>query len=298
MPASSRLEAATRPRGASAWSRWRLPLFLLAPMCALMLVAFVLPVGQFLRFSFYRFSGGRMQEEFTFDTYARFLTDELSYITIYDTLRLALFSTALALLIGYPLAYALWRTRSAALQKFIALVVFAPVLVSVVVRSYGWTVLLADQGPVNYLLMKLGLTSAPVALVYNFTGTLISLAHVFLPFVVFPIVASMMRLDPTLREAAEDLGATWWTVFWRVTFPLTLPGVVAGAQMAFTLSLGAFVTPAILGGGRVLVLPIQIYSATIDINWPMAAVGGIALLVMAFVAVAAFNRLLRYSEPV
>ena len=286
------------PLWPSVWSRWRMPILLLIPMAALLLVAFVLPVGQFLQYSFYGFRGGRIQEVFTLDTYTQFLTDELYHITLYDTVRLAIFSTALSLLIGYPLAYALWRVRNPTLQKAIALIVFAPVLVSVVVRSYGWTVLLADQGPVNYALIKLGLISAPVSLVYNFTGTLISLSHVFLPFVVFPIVASMVRLDPTLREAAEDLGATWWTIFRRVTFPLTLPGVVAGAQMCFTLSLGAFVTPAILGGGRVLVLPIQIYSATIDINWPMAAVGGIALLVMAFIAVAAFNRLLKYSESV
>ncbi|MFI5012322.1 MAG: ABC transporter permease [Hyphomicrobiales bacterium] len=296
MAASSPPEAAAGVRRSA--SAWRRPAALLAPTLALMLVAFVLPVGIFLQYSFYRFRGGRLEETFTLETYAKFLFDELYQITLYDTLRLALLSTALSLFIGYPLAYALWRTTSASVQKLMALIIFAPVLVSVVVRTYGWTVLLADQGPVNYILMRLGLISEPVPLVYNLTGTLISLAHVFLPFVVFPILASMLRLDPSLREAAEDLGAGWWTTFLRVTFPLTLPGVVAGAQICFTLSLGAFVTPAIMGGGRVLVLPIQIYTATSDINWPLAAVGGLCLLAMAFVAVGLFNRLLKYSEAV
>ncbi|CAH1662409.1 ABC transporter permease [Chelatococcus asaccharovorans] len=294
MAASSRREAGAAGRAKAERSAW----VLLTPMCLLMAVAFILPVGLFLLYSFYRFRGGRLEETFTLETYWRFMTDELYLITIYDTLQLAVMATLLCLVISYPLAYAMWRMRSSGLQKLIAFIVFAPVLVSVVVRSYGWTVVLADQGPVNFILTRLGLTSGPVSLVYNMTGTVISLAHVFLPFVVFPILASMLRLDPTLREAAEDLGASWWKTFRSITLPLTLPGVVAGAQICFTLSLGSFVTPAILGGGRVLVLPIQIYTATSDINWPVAAVGGLCLLVMAFIAVVAFGRLSQYSEAV
>ena len=125
---------------------------------------------------------------------------------------------------------------------------------------------------------------------------MISLTHVFLPFVVFPIFSSLTRLDPELKEAAEDLGAGWWTTFRRITFPLSLPGVVAGAQICFTLALGAFVTPAMLGGGRVLVLPLQVYNATSEINWPVAAVGGMALLIISMIAVAGFNRLLEIQR--
>jgi putative spermidine/putrescine transport system permease protein len=165
-----------------------------------------------------------------------------------------------------------------------------------VVRSYGWIVLLSDQGPVNWLLLRLGIIAEPLTLVFNLIGVVISLTHVFLPFVVFPIFSSLTRIDPALKEAAEDLGATWWTTFRRITFPLSLPGVVAGAQISFTLALGAFVTPAMLGGGRVFVLPLQIYNATSEINWPVAAVGGMALLIISMIAVAGFNRLLKYSE--
>jgi putative spermidine/putrescine transport system permease protein len=146
------------------------------------------------------------------------------------------------------------------------------------------------------MLKSFGIFSTPVTLVFNLTGVVISLTHVFLPFVVFPIYSTLTRLDPALKEAAEDLGAGWWTTFRRVTLPLSLPGLVAGAQICFTLALGAFVTPAMLGGGRVLVLPLQIYSATSDINWPVAAVGGIVLLLGSMIAVAAFNRLLKFSE--
>lgn len=275
--------------------RW-MPWLLLAPTFALMLYAFIAPMVAFSRFSTYTFKGGRLEDDFSIDAYLKFLTDPYYHLIIYDTLYMATVVTVLSIAVSYPLAFGLWRMNSPALQRWLGLIIFSPILVSVVVRSYGWTVLLADQGPVNYLLQKLGITSEPVVLVFNQFGVLISLVHVFLPFVVFPIYASMVRLDPALKEAAQDLGAGWLYSFRRVTFPLTLPGLVAGAQICFTLALGAFVTPAILGGGRVQVLPLQVYRATSDINWPVASVGGLVLLLFALIIVMLSNRLLKYAE--
>jgi putative spermidine/putrescine transport system permease protein len=276
--------------------RWLAPTLLLAPTLALMAYTFVLPLLGFLEYSFYRFRRGRLEQVFTLDTYQRFLTDGYYHAIIFDTLRAAALVTILSVVIGYPLAYGLWKINRPGLQRWLGLLIFSPILVSVVVRSYGWTVLLSDQGPVNWLLLKLGVVVEPLTLVFNFTGVLIALTHVFLPFVVFPIFSSMTRLDPSIKEAAQDLGAGWLTTFRRITLPLTLPGLVAGAQICFTLALGAFVTPALLGGGRVLVLPLQVYQATAEINWPAAAVGGLVLLIAAMIAVLLFNRLLKYSE--
>lgn len=272
------------------------PWLLLLPGIALLLGMFAAPFAAFMEYSFYRFRRGRLTADYNIDTWWRFLTDDYYHTIILDTLKLAGLVTLLAVAIGYPLAYAMWKIRRPALQRWLGLLIFSPILVSVVVRSYGWTVLLSDQGPVNWALRGLGLTEEPVPLVFNLTGVLIALAHVFLPFVVFPIFSSMTRLDPSLREAASDLGAGWWMTFRRVTLPLTLPGVVAGAQICFVLSLGAFVTPALLGGGRVLVLPLQVYAATAEVNWPVAAVGGAFLLLSSLVAVLLFNRLLRFAE--
>ena len=280
------------PRQRRLW----VPLLLLAPTFALMLYTFILPLLSFMRFSTYSFTGGRLVEDFTFDAYVQFLTDPYYHIVIYDTLQMALVVSVLSLAVGYPIAYAMWRVTRPGIQRWLGLVIFSPILVSVVVRSYGWTVLLADQGPVNFALTRLNIVSEPLSLVFNLFGVLISLVHVFLPFVVFPIYASMVRVDPSLKEAAEDLGAGWWFAFRRVTFPLTLPGFVAGGQICFTLTLGAFVTPAILGGGRVVVLPLQVYHATADINWPIAAVGGLVLVLFAVIAVMLSNRLLRFAE--
>lgn len=278
------------------FSRRMVPWLLLAPILAIMVYAFVLPLLVFFQYSFWRFEYGQLIEDFTLAAYIDFLTDPYFHTIVFDTLRMALITTVCSVIVGYPLAYALWRLTWPGLQRWFGLIIFSPILVSVVVRSYGWTVLLADQGPVNWFLQTVLQFPEPVRLVFNLTGVVISLTHVFLPFVVFPIYSTMTRLDPTLREAAMDLGAGWWTTFRRVTFPLTLPGLLAGAQIAFTLALGAFVTPQLLGGGRVLVLPLQVFTATTDINWPLAAVGGIALLILAMITVAISNRLLRYSE--
>jgi len=298
MQATASTHPATVPPAAtrSDRRRWLVPLLLLLPTFLLMVYTFVAPLISFFQYSFYRFRRGRLEEVLNLDTYKRFLFDDYYHLIIYDTLRMATLVTVAALAIGYPLAYALWRMTRPGLQKWLSLLIFSPILVSVVVRSYGWTVLLSDNGPINYALAKLGVISAPVTLVFNLTGVVISLTHVFLPFVVFPIYSTLTRMDPALREASEDLGAGWAMTFWRVTLPLSLPGVVAGAQICFTLALGAFVTPAMLGGGRVLVLPLQVYSATSDINWPVAAVGGITLLLGSMLAAVAFNRLLKYSE--
>ncbi|CAH1652090.1 ABC transporter permease [Chelatococcus asaccharovorans] len=284
------------PKARGEWRRRAMPWLMLAPSLALMLYAFVLPMLTFFEYSFYTFRRGKLLDEFSLTTYRRFLFDAYYQTIVLDTLWMATLTTLLALAIGYPLAFALWRLERPWMKRWLSLIIFSPIIVSVVVRSYGWIVLLADQGPVNWILKTSGLAAEPVTLVFNLVGVVLSLAHVFLPFVVFPIYSSMSRIDPALREAAMDLGAGWLRTFRSITLPLTLPGVVAAVQIAFTLALGAFVTPAMLGGGRVLVLPLQVYNATAEINWPVAAVGGLVLLVIAIIVVALCNRLLKYSE--
>jgi putative spermidine/putrescine transport system permease protein len=124
-------------------------------------------------------------------------------------------------------------------------------------------------------------------------GVVISLTHILLPFAIFPIYSVMGRLDVSLKDAARDLGAGWRETFLHVTLPLTMPGVVAGALICFTLALSAFVTPQLLGGGRVLVLPLAVYNSTVEINWPGGAVAGLMLLVLSIGAVWILNALLR-----
>jgi putative spermidine/putrescine transport system permease protein len=274
------------------WSGWAL----LVPALLLLAVAFAAPLVAFLRYSFYTFRGGRLYELYTLDAYWRFLTQPYYHGIVLQTLEMAVLTMVLGVVLGYPLAYALWRLRRPGLKVALAAIVFTPLVVSAVVRSYGWQVTLSDSGPVNGLLMRLHVVASPLPLVFNMAGVVIAMVHIFLPFVVFPVYGSLHRIDESLRDASFDLGGGWWTTFRRVTLPLSLPGAVTGAQLSFTLALGAFVTPSMLGGGRVLVLPVTVFNDTSFINWPSAGVGGLALLVLALLAVWLGGRLVRWRS--
>ncbi len=269
-------------------------LALLAPAMALMIILYVIPLSVYFVNSFHLFKDGRIIPIWTLRTYADYFTDPFSYKIIWESVRLSLIVTALALLIGYPVAYALHtRVRSAGARAVLGLLLFSPLLVSVVVRTYGWFILLASQGLVNSTLRAAGLITEPLSLLFNSRGVVISLTHILLPFAIFPIYSVLGRLDLSLKEAAQDLGAGWWDTFQRITLPLTMPGVVAGTLICFTLALSAFVTPRLLGGGRVQVLPLMVYNNTVEINWPTGAVSGLTLLLLSMAAVWALNALLR-----
>jgi putative spermidine/putrescine transport system permease protein len=169
----------------------------------------------------------------------------------------------------------------------------------VIIRAFGWVVLLGDSGFANYALLALHIVEHPVRLIYNVEGVTIALVHVMLPFAVFPMISVLNQMDPTLKEAANDLGANRWQTFRSVTWPLSLPGVLAGGQTTFVLAVSAFATPSILGGGRVLVLPRAIYEGIVSRDWPLAAVMGIALLAMTLLLVFVSNQLFRvvYRAP-
>ncbi|MDB4894675.1 MAG: transporter permease [Firmicutes bacterium] len=281
-----------RPTAAARVRRWGASLGLLSPALALMLLSFVAPLILFFQYSFLTFKEGKLYDVYSLGAYVKFFTDPFYYKIIGNSVKLSGVVTCFTLLIGYPLAYALTRVRHPGLKKWLGVVIFSPMVVSVVVRTYGWMILLSDQGVINWLLLRLRIISEPLHLVFNMTGVVISLTHIFLPFVVFPIYSVLTKLDASLKEAASDLGAGWLTTFRRVTFPLSLPGVAAGGQIAFTLCLGSFVTPSLMGGGRLLVLPLNVYNNTVDINWPMAAVGGMTLLALAMATVTVFNSLI------
>jgi putative spermidine/putrescine transport system permease protein len=274
--------------------RGRLVLALLAPALVLMAVLYVVPLAVYFVNGFHTFKDGKIIPVWTLRTYVGFFTDPFTYRVVGASIGLALVVTALAVVIGYPLAYALHtRVRGHAARTALAVILFSPLLVSVVVRTYGWLILLANQGLVNTTLRSLGVIEEPLSLLFNQRGVVISLTHILLPFAIFPIYSVLGRLDATLKEAARDLGAGWWDTFLRVTLPLTMPGVVAGALICFTLALSAFVTPQLLGGGRVQVLPLTVYNSTVEINWPEGAVASLTLLALSVLAVWVLNVALR-----
>jgi putative spermidine/putrescine transport system permease protein len=213
--------------------------------------------------------------------WASFLGDGYSWQVIGTSLRLAADVTIITLLVAYPTACALVRLRNPLLAGVAYVILFSPLLMSVVVRSYGWLLLLADRGFVNMLLNASPLGLGPYRLIYNETGVTIALVHILLPFAVLPLVSVLLQIPATYREAAADLGASPAQILWKVTLPLTAPGIVVAAEIVFALAVSAFVTPSLLGGGRVLVLSRLIYENIGNVAWGLAAVQALVLLGLA-----------------
>jgi ABC-type spermidine/putrescine transport system permease subunit I len=165
---------------------------------------------------------------------------------------------------------------------------------SVLVRTYAWMVLLGRNGVFNRWLIDAGIIADPLPLLHNFTGVLIGMVHVLLPYMVLPIYGAVRRLDPAVVAAAEGLGASNWRIFWRIHLPLTLNGIFAGSVLVFVLSLGFFITPALLGGGRVIMIAVLIEQEVRQtLNWPFAAALSAVLLAFTLAVYALAQRFTR-----
>jgi putative spermidine/putrescine transport system permease protein len=235
---------------------------------------------------------------FTLENYRAVLSSVRTWREIGTTLWIGGATTACAFVLGFPVAWNLARSpgKSQALRQSIVL---SPLLVGIVVRSYGWTILLGNNGVMNRLARGLGLTHSIVPLMYNRLGIIIALTHVFLPFMILPIQGGLQNLDPALERAGRSLGASRRTVFLRVILPLTMPGVQSGCIMVFIMSISAYVTPVLLGGMRVKTMPMTVVDRLIDsFRWPLGAaealvlsgIGGLVLLVFVALTSRRWNR--------
>ncbi len=266
----------------------------LAPASVLSFAVFWVCMAVLITMSVYPFLAAGTPRV-TWVAWLRFLTDGYYWSVVVTTLQLGVLVTALSLLIGYPTAYAMSKIRRPGWALLTYIILFAPILVSVVVRTYGWLLLLSPTGAVNYALRSLGLIRAPIPLIFNTTGIVIALVHILLPFMVFPIISVIGQLTPDLKEASMDLGANRWQTLRRVTLPLTLPGVVSGAQIVFTLTISAFVTPFLMGGGKVQILSGLIYRDMEAVNLGFASVVSLILLVLAVAILMVSNHLVRHA---
>ncbi len=267
---------------------------LLSPPLLLLLAAFLVPVLFMLPTSFKPYIPGRgIGDGFTLEHYAKALTD-LYYLEIIGrTLLLGTIVTSICLLLGYPLAYFLARTKSRWRPWLMLLVVF-PLLLNLVVRTFGWIALLANRGLINDTLIGLGLIESPVKLLFNFTGILIGLSHIYLPFMVLVLTGSIRNVPRDAEDAARTLGAGALATFWRVTLPLSLPGILAGAILVFVLTVSALVTPRLLGGPAYKVMSTLIYDQFLQIlNWPAGAAMSFILTVIVIGLIALSSRAAR-----
>ena len=219
-----------------------------------LLFAFGLPIALLTANSLFRHAGpGRVAPTVTLDNYVAFLTDPFFLRILLDTFVLGFMVVSICAILGYPVAYFLARTRSRWRGMMIFLVV-APLLVSAVIRNLGWVPLLGTNGFVNWLLLLLGLVDRPVALVNNFVGVVIGTSHAVMPFMILMLMTVIQRINPEIEEAAVNLGASQWQNFWQIVFPLSIPGLLGGYLIVFTITISSFTTPAMLGGNRVLIM--------------------------------------------
>ncbi len=263
-------------------------LVLLGPYVLLLAVFFAAPLVLMLVISVSRQSFGEFQWTVTFHHYARFFSDGFYLGVLWDTLVLGASVTAISLLLGYPLAYHLARTRSR-WKPLLIVCILSPLLVGIVIRCYGWMILLADRGLINATLMERGWITKPLPLMYNTFGVTIALVHVFLPFMILSLTGVLKRIDPHLLEAAQTLGASRARSFLEVTLPLSLPGILAGSLLTFSLAISSFVVPILLGGFKVQVLPMIVYEQVLSVfDWPFGAANAFVLLVISIALIAVY----------
>jgi spermidine/putrescine transport system permease protein len=204
------------------------------------------------------------------------------YLTIFlDSARIALIATAIALLIGYPAAYAIARAPERRRTPLLFLAVL-PFWTNYLIRTYAWIVLLNPAGLINNGLMRTGLIETPLPLLYNEFAVVLGLVYSYTPFVILAVYSSLQRLDPAYAEASRDLGAGAWMTFFRITLPLTVTGVAAGAVFVFVLSIGNFITPDLLGGGKLQMVGNLIYDQFLSArDWPFGAtLSGMLIVLM------------------
>lgn len=262
---------------------------LLSPGLAVTLIFFVVPLVTIFVYSFYtRVATGSMEAVFTVDNYLRLFNNPVYATVLYRTLRLAALTTVVSLAVGFPLAY--WLARTPLKHKNIALLaIMIPFWSSIVIRSYGWIVILGNNGLINNFLGLFGVESIP--LVFNETGVIIGLVHALVPYMVFPLYASLNAIDPSVEQAAQGLGANRLQTLLRVTMPLSLPGIASGTLLVFIITTGFYLTPVLLGGGRVMVIAALIEQQVSVLNYPFAAVLSVILLAIVMFLISIFNRL-------
>jgi len=253
-------------------------------------VVFLLPLGWFLIGSLGELGGAAdiLDQGWTI------LTSRAMQQSMLVTAEIAGATTLSCLLIGYPLAYALLKARGLAFRLIIASILL-PYFTSVIVRTYAWMVLLGRTGVVNQILQAIGVTAAPIQLLYNRNAVIVGMTYVLLPYMVLTLYAAMRGVDPRLLQAASGMGASRLRIFLRVFFPLTLHGVIAGTLLVFILAIGFFITPALMGAPEDMMAGMLI-ERQIELanNWPVAAIMSIVLLAVTLVVYAVYSR---FADP-
>ena len=281
-----------KPAGSKSWAG----LLLLVPSLIVILGVFVLPMLYMFVISI-REDGGT--GAFTLEQYVLFFQDPYYVEVLWRTIKLSLYTVIVCLLLGYPVAMYMAQATPT-MRGFMTFLIISPHLISVVIRNFGWVVILGDNGFINNTLISLGVIEKPLRLLYNELGVVIGLADSLIVYMVLAIATSLYAVDASLYKAAGILGASRSRMFFSVTLPLSMPGIFAGTTLVFSLAMSAFVTPALMGGTSVKVMPVIAYEKMMAAyDWSLGAALAFLLLGSTLGLVALFTRLVetkRYKE--
>ncbi len=259
---------------------------LCTPSVILVAAIIMIPIGWLSWLSFYDPAG-----QLTLENYGRMLESGAYLKTFKTTFKISFVVTGVCVLLGYPLAYLISQLGQRAAGICLVFVI-VPFWTSLLVRTYAWLVLLQRKGLINGWMIDLGIIDHPLRLVHNFTGTVIGMVHILLPFLFLPLYAAMKSIDRDYLKAAANLGASPTRAFWEIFFPLSLPGLFAGVVLVFVLCLGFYVTPALLGGGRIQMWAMRIESSiNLYANWGAASALGVVLLIVTVLLLWMLNKL-------
>ena len=257
---------------------------LLAPALVIIAAAFLAPLARLFALSLTSTAG-------LFGAYRELATEDVYWIVVKNTVLLAVVVTLVTLSIGFALAMTLTRLSGGWRLGLFACIIL-PLWISVLVRTFSWMLLLEGNGPINRFLVATGATNQPVPFLFNFSGVMIGMVHVLLPYAVLPIYAALIKIDPALLQASDGLGASPMTTFGRIVLPLSVRGLATAATFTFLLSLGFFITPALLGGPSNTTIPMLIDSFVNErLAWPLAAAASMVLLAMVLGLVGVVARL-------
>ncbi len=272
--------------------RRRIQLFtLIGPSALYLILFFVIPLGIVFVYSFLkRGVYGQLVWEFNLQNYVRVI-DPLYLSILWRSVLMALGNTLLCLLFAYPFAYYIARMENTRNRNLLLVFVMIPFWTNFLIRTYAWRVILGNDGPINTLLLGIGLINEPLPMLFSTFAVMVGLLYGYLPFMVLPLYAAIDRIDFSLVEAAQDLYASGWQAFRKIVFPLSLPGVIAGSILVFIPSLGAFVTPDLLGGAKTVMIGNLIQSQFLTSrDWPFGSAFSVLLMLAVLIATIIYFR--------
>jgi putative spermidine/putrescine transport system permease protein len=265
---------------------------LLAPALVFMILFFAVPLAILLRYSVAGFDGGQVGDALSFEHYISLFEDPLYRQIIVRTLLIAAATTALCVIMGYPIAWGIVRA-GVRWRPLLLILVLMPLLIGGVIRCYGWLLILDERGLLNSMLLSLGLIKQPLQLLFGFWSVVITMVEVLLPFFVLPMLGTLSSIDPLIERASLSLGANRVQTFFQIVFPMTIPGVIAGASIVFSLALTIFVVPRIIGGPSYLMLATLAYQQAGEVgNVPFGSAVAALMLVMTLIVLFVVNRAL------